>query len=48
MNTEGVTKGAALVLFTVLVLGSIVAMNENCEGTLVRGLIWFECIENTK
>lgn len=37
-----------LAIIIIAVVGSLVATAKSCDGTLVRGVIWYECIEDSK
>ena len=42
---EKVLSAIGLIIFIGVIAGLVVMEWSNCEGTLVRGLIWFECLK---
>ena len=44
LKGEKVLAVIGMVMFIAIIVGVIAIEASNCDGTLVRGLIWFECI----
>ena len=43
---ESILGVVGMVIFLIIVIG-IIAMESNaCDGTLVSGLVWFECVKD--
>ena len=45
-KAEYLLKIAGLAMFAGIVIAVIAVESNNCDGQLVRGLFWFECVEN--
>jgi hypothetical protein len=45
-KSEIVLKVIGLTMFLLIIATVIAAESNNCDGQLVRGLFWFECVEN--
>ncbi len=44
---EKVLGVIGMIMFVAIVIGVIAMKASSCDGTLVRGLIWLECIEGS-
>ncbi len=44
LKGEKVLGVIGMIMVVAIVVGVIAMESSNCDGTLVRGLIWFECI----
>lgn len=46
MNNKGETMLGVIgmVIFLVIIAAVIVDLVSSCDGTIVRGLFWFECV----
>jgi len=47
-KAELVLKVIGVAMFVGIVIGVIAVESNNCDGTLVRGLFWFECVKDVK
>ena len=45
-KSEIVLKVIGLAMFVLIMVAVIAVESNNCDGQLVRGLFWFECVEN--
>jgi hypothetical protein len=43
-KSELVLKVIGVIIFFVVVIGMIVMESNDCDGQLVRGLFWLECV----
>jgi hypothetical protein len=45
-KSEVVLKAVGVIMFVAIITIIIKTQSDNCDGTLVRGVFWFECVRD--